>query len=269
MSRGETDGGATEAISGRGSTKESRVTTTARVLSAIVALGAVGIVVFWPQRPTPESTRNLASSRRADELEINRRAASNAALNAPGRSPTDSALAARVSELRGVVASPTAASAAKRDAVLDLMHLARERGPELRSEKLVASKISVSHPDGLVELSEADFQGADLAWAVFTKVNLQQANFGAARLHRASLNETNLTAARFDGADCSEANFQGANLQGASFSQATLTRANFRGVDLSGVSGLTTEQVGAACWDETTKLPKAVDPFTSDCGTLP
>lgn len=180
-------------------------------------------------------------------------------------SPTVSPLAAHVADLRAVVGGLESSIEAKRDAVLALMTIARERGPELRSERILAAKIELSKAEHALNLQRADFSGADLRWGVFVGIDLQEANFAGARLYRTSLRDTNLRWSKFDGADCSGTNFQDARLRGASFKDANLTKANFRSVDLSQVLHLTSDQVSKACWDQTTVLPPEVTTSISDC----
>jgi hypothetical protein len=273
MSRGETEReGIADAISQRVASGKTRAGTAAIVLGSLGAVATVLFAVFWPQHRAPEATTNLASMAPTYGEQFGANAEPLAVPLSPAVPPivpTDSALAARVSELRRIVDDPDATTKGKRAAVLELMGLAHDRAPELRNAKLSPARISMSHSGAVLDLREVDFQGADLAWGMFTKADLEHANFSTARLLHASLKETNLRSARFDGADCSGANFQDANVSGANFTAANLTRANFRSVDLSGALGLTTEQLGSACWDESTKLPAGMKPSFADCGQLP
>lgn len=90
-----------------------------------------------------------------------------------------------------------------------------------------------------VNLSGANFSGADLRRAQLWKVNLSEANLFGAVLIEANLSEANLTKANLGGvylqlANLSGANLVRANLSGADLYGATVVNADLSGADLTG-----------------------------------
>ncbi len=109
---------------------------------------------------------------------------------------------------------------------------------------IVISLLSFNAIQGVPERSlmlTADLRKADLE-----KVNLAGRDLKGADLRFANLQE----------ADLSRADFQGAKLQGAALFRANLKGANLSFADLRYAEGLTLVQLGGACGDMNTKLPK-------------
>lgn len=94
-------------------------------------------------------------------------------------------------------------------------------------------------------------------------------DFEGSDLRNSELEGADLRNADFEDADLRYVDFKDANLQSANFERARINHADFdhadlRGADLSTVFGAKTAQLGAACLDEKTKLPKdlSVSPST-------
>jgi uncharacterized protein YjbI with pentapeptide repeats len=92
-----------------------------------------------------------------------------------------------------------------------------------------------------------DLPGARLINADFRSANLTDANFNGADLRAVDFSGANLADAHFQGADLHSANFSGADLTSADLSNAELHSANFsgaimRGTDLTRAQGLTSDQ---------------------------
>ncbi len=100
------------------------------------------------------------------------------------------------------------------------------------------------------ELNDAQLESVNVSRAEFTRAELVGAQLAGADLTLARFEDTNLTGANLAGVNATGAVFLGANLTGASLDGATLS-----GADLSMATGLTAAQLGAACGDETTRLP--------------
>jgi uncharacterized protein YjbI with pentapeptide repeats/DNA-binding Xre family transcriptional regulator len=88
-------------------------------------------------------------------------------------------------------------------------------------------------------LSEVNFQGAnlsdaDLSDADLSEVNLRGANFQGADLSNADLSKVNLRGANLSDADLSDADLRGANLSDADLSDADLSGADLSDAGLSG-----------------------------------
>ncbi len=89
--------------------------------------------------------------------------------------------------------------------------------------------------DGL-NLSQVDFEKANLRRAGLYGADLSEANLRGADLSEASLGEANLRGANLRGANLQWAALYRANLQGANLAGADLSKANLRGADLSGAN---------------------------------
>lgn len=83
-------------------------------------------------------------------------------------------------------------------------------------------------PGGL----QADFTECEAPGADFHGANLQDAIFSRANLHGANFIGADLSGADFLDADLTGANFTGANLDSSTFDGADLTNANFTGANL-------------------------------------
>lgn len=116
------------------------------------------------------------------------------------------------------------------------------------------------------QLSNHNFQGADLTSATFQMAMLTGANFTGAHFNDAKLQGANLSGANFShahlkGAELDHAMLHLAKFQNTFLSQASLLhtmlyKAQFHGVDLTEVKGLVQSQINMACLDGNTKLPK-------------
>ena len=95
----------------------------------------------------------------------------------------------------------------------------------------------------------ADFAGALLHKADFSRANLRMADFSAASLTGANLNQANLTFADLRGCDLRGSQMGGANLQ-----LANLSGADLRGTDLS-AANMRGCHLAGACFDAGTTLP--------------
>jgi uncharacterized protein YjbI with pentapeptide repeats len=84
----------------------------------------------------------------------------------------------------------------------------------------------------------------------------RDAHFDRARLLGAQLQNGHFEHASFRGADLTAAVFAGGKFDKADFTGASLRGAFIGGADLSGARGLTHEQLGDACADHATRLPR-------------
>ena len=117
-------------------------------------------------------------------------------------------------------------------------------------------------------LFQADFGNKELKARNFAGARLRQADLSAAIMNRTSfaradMRDVNaygavLSSVSFAGADLTNATFVGAYLEGANFSGAHLAGANFSGAEMERAVGLTQSQLGAACGDEATRLPRGM-----------
>lgn len=168
-----------------------------------------------------------------------------------------------------------------------LIHLERAdlRGAEFPKAQLPGADMrgTVLHLAWLAgaNMEFANLEGAQLsAYLLDTQLhnaNLQDADMRGAQLHRADLRETWLMRANLRGASLIDAQLQGANLSNANLQDALLDRAQLHGANLADVRGLTTAQLAAATFDDTTQLPpglrggdtepSAADPTTTGAGT--
>jgi uncharacterized protein YjbI with pentapeptide repeats len=124
----------------------------------------------------------------------------------------------------------------------------------------------------------ASCPGCNLFQADLANQSLKRKNFAGARLRQSDLssgifNGTSFaradlrdvdayaavfTGASFAGANLTNANFVGAYLEGANFAGATLNGVNFSGAEMARARGLTQRQLGSACGDESTELPRGL-----------
>lgn len=137
----------------------------------------------------------------------------------------------------------------------------------------------------VLNLSEADMRGVNLARANFSRTNFTRADFT-----QAQLNETNFSKAYFSGAvlsqadlsgadlsgadllnanlikavliganlrdaDLRDADLSGADISGADFKGAYLNRADISGADLTSAKNLTQQQIDSTKGDSDTALP--------------
>jgi uncharacterized protein YjbI with pentapeptide repeats len=131
-------------------------------------------------------------------------------------------------------------------------------------------------------LTEADFDAADLRGVLFINCRLKAALFGVAKLQRSTFISCDLPKASFLSTDAQDvefgscslkrADFEGAKLQRSTFIDCDLAEANFEkadleGADLTKAKGLKSQQLleAASIWDA--KLPNNLKaelaPFTS------
>ena len=92
-----------------------------------------------------------------------------------------------------------------------------------------------SEKPGRVDLSNANFIGANLEKAYLRKVRLAEADFSKAKLREADLSSANLLASNFNGADLCLANISGTGLRSTSFRYANLNEQDFSNRDLKGL----------------------------------
>lgn len=79
------------------------------------------------------------------------------------------------------------------------------------------------------------------------------------KLHGAFIRRTDLSGASLRGANLAGADASSALFRNADFDGASLDGTILRGADLSGAANLTEDQIAAAVWDETTRLPAYID----------
>lgn len=118
---------------------------------------------------------------------------------------------------------------------------------------LSASDLSGANVQGFF-LAATDLKKANLSGTNLQTAFLSGADLGGAALRRANLQESDLTGALLENADLAGAILQGANLHGAALAGASLEGAYLQGASLAEVSGLTQEELDAACVDETVDL---------------
>lgn len=85
-----------------------------------------------------------------------------------------------------------------------------------------------------VNLSEADFYGANLRGVNLSEAGFYEANLRGANLRGAKLCGADLRGANLSGANLRGADFYGANLSGADLNGANLSEANLRGAKFYG-----------------------------------
>ncbi len=101
----------------------------------------------------------------------------------------------------------------------------------------------VKHP--IIDLRDANLEGAGLENANLRFVVLEGANLSGAQLAGAFLNSANLRAANLTSANLSNADLSGANLSGAKLGVADLSGADLRGADLTDATLVGTDLTGA------------------------
>ena len=124
----------------------------------------------------------------------------------------------------------------------------------LMGANLLGAQLQDALMDGAT-MGEANLQSATLQHAVLFTADLAQAD-----LRRASLEKASLEGANLRGANLEEADLRGVNFEEANFEGANLRGANLRGANLQGARNLTGEQLAAAILDQTTKLPRYINP---------
>jgi uncharacterized protein YjbI with pentapeptide repeats len=117
-------------------------------------------------------------------------------------------------------------------------------------------------------LFQADLTGLTLRAKDFSGARLRQADlsagvFSRSRFGRADLRDLNgygavFTGADLRGADLTAATLVGAYLEGADLTGANLTGANLSGAEMHRARGLTRAQLGRACADAATTLPRGL-----------
>jgi hypothetical protein len=90
------------------------------------------------------------------------------------------------------------------------------------------------NPDMIIDLSLANFSGADLTGIDLNGANLSGIALNGADLIHADLSTTTLVRASLILADLSSANLNGADMRGSDLSGADLDRADLRNADLDG-----------------------------------
>jgi len=104
-----------------------------------------------------------------------------------------------------------------------------------------------------VTLANVSARGTDFSGSDISMSNLSNGDFRGADFSGATLNGARLTGGSFVGAD---------------FEDAEMNRADIRGTDLSRTHGLTQEQVGRACGDAGTRLPRNLSARTCRVSSL-
>src|SRR5215208_3696592 len=132
-------------------------------------------------------------------------------------------------------------------AILDVLKRSQFRVPEEYRTLLDLSEADLQG----AKLQEANLQGASLQYANLQKADLQHAKLQKADFHGANLTAPNLRHAKLQEADLSVANLQGAKLQGAN-----LYRADLRGAFLQRAENLTQDKIGQAIGSDETQLPE-------------
>ena len=143
-------------------------------------------------------------------------------------------------------------------------------GANLEKASLLRASLAGSKVAGArfnrVEGYRTDFSRTDAEGAMFASAELQRANFGRAKLTnvdftkaelgRAQFHDAEITATQFAFANLSRADFRRSNFSASvNFYRAVFFLARIEGVNLSASSGLSQEQIDAACGDDNTILP--------------
>jgi uncharacterized protein YjbI with pentapeptide repeats len=102
-------------------------------------------------------------------------------------------------------------------------------------------------------VEQADLRGADLAGAVFWRMDLRRAQLAGANLTGADLGGADLESADLSGARLERANLMGANLSRVTLTGADLTGANLRGARLSFATLTSANLTGATLRDAVLK----------------
>ena len=128
-----------------------------------------------------------------------------------------------------------------------------------------------------IDLSSANFEGANMKLAFCRAGNLEGVNFKNANLYGVNLEESNskdanMEGANLEGAHLRKADLTGANLKNTNMKLANLQHSTLNKVDLTGASKLTLEQfeevgsISGASLDSAIldqikdKLPELIDP---------
>jgi len=114
-------------------------------------------------------------------------------------------------------------------AILDVLKRSQFRVPEEYRTLLDLSEADLQGAN----LHRANLQGASLQYAKLQKADLQHAKLQKADFHGANLTAANLRHAKLQEADLSVANLQGAKLQGAFLQEANLSVAFLQGANLT------------------------------------
>ena len=100
------------------------------------------------------------------------------------------------------------------------------------------------------------FASAELQRANFGRAKLTNVDFTKAELGRAQFHDAQITATQFAFANLSRDDFRRSNFSASvNFYRAVFFLARIEGVNLSASSGLSQEQIDAACGDDNTILP--------------
>ena len=104
-----------------------------------------------------------------------------------------------------------------------------------------------------LDLSRSRLRQADLSLTIMTRSRFVGADLRDANLYGGLFGGTAFQRAKLDNASLVGANFDGANLTGAS-----LLGANLSGAELNKAHGLSQAQLGGACGDGSTRLPRGL-----------
>jgi len=107
----------------------------------------------------------------------------------------------------------------------------------------------------LPSLEGLDLSGAELKGLDLRRLDFEGAILAGADLEGADLREADFEEADLTGADLKEADLRGVDFDGTILDGADLSGARLSGTDLSEATGLTADQLSAACFDETLTLP--------------
>lgn len=130
----------------------------------------------------------------------------------------------------GMQTNPAEAPVFLRTKFVGARVIARFGGFDLRGADFTDAKLGVDMRNQSMGILRADFSGARLDGAIFTRADLGRAWFRFAKLQ----------GARFTGASLLHADFSGADLTGADLTDADATGADFGAAILAGVTGLDT-----------------------------
>ena len=100
------------------------------------------------------------------------------------------------------------------------------------------------------------FASAERQRANFGRAKLTDVDFTKAELGRVQFHDAEITATQFAFANLSRADFRRSNFSASvNFYRAVFFLARIEGVNVSASSGLSQEQIDAACGDDNTILP--------------
>ena len=107
-------------------------------------------------------------------------------------------------------------------------------------------------------LEFVDLGGADLKGMSFAGLDFEGSNLRRSELEDADLSDTDFENADLRGADMKDADLRRADFDHAWLARADLDHADLRGANLLDATGVTSKQLGRACLDETTILPRGL-----------